>query len=256
MEKRQATSTNGKAKVDEEQMDKRQTNIDHQSQKQTPKRHPRTENWPQEGRKWHHKRPKMVPRRAEEGAKTIPNRKSNQEAHQDYPKIVLGSPQGATRRLFPHLQGSIWAPQNDPKRTLKRSKIKAKIENRKKAIQEDQGPVLERSWSLWGRHVGARRPQKYWKTYYFVQNHFFEDKMVRRRFWDQLRPTKAPKGAKMTPKRDPRSSPKRPKTDIKIDLNLNAKTKRVGQGSARRLWAGTPPQGAAPCARYTSIHYT
>ena len=103
MEKRQATSTNGKAKVDEEQMDKRQTNIDHQSQKQTLKRHPGTENWPQEGRKWHHKRPQMVPRRAEEGAKTIPNSKSNQEAHQDYPKTVLGPPQGAIRPSFGHL---------------------------------------------------------------------------------------------------------------------------------------------------------
>ena len=46
----------------------------------------------------------------------------------------------------------------------------------------------------------------------------------------------------MTPKRDPRSTPKRPKTDIKIDLNFDAKTKRVGHGSTRRLWGGTPPQ--------------
>ena len=77
----------------------------------------------------------------------------------------------------------------------------------------------------------------------------------------------------MTPKRDPRSTRKRPKTEIKIDPNLDAKTKRVGHGSARRLWAGTPPQGGAPgalgggpggtgaaprhpCARYTSIHNT
>ena len=103
MEKRQATSTNGKAKVDEEQMDKRQTNIDHQSQKQTPKRHPRIENWSEEGPKSNQERPKMVPRKAEEDAKTIPNRKSNQEAHQDYPKTVLGLPQGAIRTSFGHL---------------------------------------------------------------------------------------------------------------------------------------------------------
>ena len=192
MEKRQATSTNGKAKVDEEQMDKRQTNIDPQSQKKKPKRHPGTENWPQEGRKWYHKRPKIFPRRAEEGAKTIPNRKSNQEAHQDYPKTVLGPPQRPISLTARAPRGPIWAPQNDPKRSLKRSKIHAKIENRKKAIQEDQGPVLERSWSLWGHHVGARRPQKYWKTYYFAQNHFFEDKTVRRRFRDPLGPKKAP----------------------------------------------------------------
>ena len=103
MEKRQATSTNGKAKVEQKQMDKWQTNIDPKSQKKTPKRYPGTENWPQEGRKWHHRRRKIVPRRAEEGAKTIPNRKSNQEAHQDDPKTVLGPPQGAIRPSFPHL---------------------------------------------------------------------------------------------------------------------------------------------------------
>ena len=79
-----------------------------------------------------------------------------------------------------------------------------------------------------------------------MQNHLFDDNTVRRGFQDQLRPTKAPRGAKMTPKRDPRSIPKRPKTDIKINLNFDAKTKMVGEGSARRLWAGTPPQGAAP----------
>ena len=182
MEKRQATSTNGKAKVDQKQMDKRQTNIDPKRQKKTPKRHPGTENWPQEGRTWHSKRPKMVPRRGEEGAKTIPNRKSNQEAHQDDPKSVRGPAQGPISLTARAPWEPIWAPQNDPKRSLKRSKIKAKIESRKKAIQDDQGPVLERSWSLWGHHVGARRPQKYWKTYYFAQNHFFEDKTVRRRF--------------------------------------------------------------------------
>ena len=78
---------------------------EHRSQKleKDTKRHPETENCPQEGRKWHPKRPKIVPRRAEEGAKTIPNRKSNQEAHQDDPKTVLGPPQGAIRPFLPHL---------------------------------------------------------------------------------------------------------------------------------------------------------
>ena len=208
-------------------MDKWQTNIDPQSQKKTPKRHPRTANWPQDGRKWHHKRPKMVPRRAEQGAKTIPNRKSNQEALQDDPKTVRGPAQGPISLTARAPREPIWAPQNDPKRSLKRSKTKAKIESRKKASQDDQGPILERSWSLWGHHVGARRLQKYWKTYYFVQNHFFEDKIVRRGFWDPLRWKKAARGAKTTPKRDPRSTPKRPKTDIKIDINFDAKTKRA-----------------------------
>ena len=161
MEKRQAASRKGKAKVEQKHMDKWQTNIDPKSQKQTPKRYPGTENWPKEGRKWHHKRPKIVPRRAEEDAKTIPNRKSNQEAHQDYPKTVLGPAQGAISTTARAPWEPIWAPQSDPKRSLKRSKIQTKIKNRKKAIQEDQGPVLERSWSLWGRHVGAQSPPKH-----------------------------------------------------------------------------------------------
>ena len=92
--------------------------------------------------------------------------------------------------------------------------------------------------------MGARRPQKYWKTYYFVHNHFFEDKTLRRRFWDQLRPTRAPKGAKRTPKRDPRSTPKRPKTDIKIELNFDAIIKWALPGLAVVLWCRNPPREA------------
>ena len=79
----------------------------------------------------------------------------------------------------------------------------------------------------------------------------------------------------MTPKRDPRSTPKRPKTDIKIELIFDAKTKgapppggapgALGRGAKRH---GTGPQ-APMCAvknqkKYTiiqvykvySIHYT
>ena len=54
----------------------------------------------------------------------------------------------------------------------------------------DLGRVLGGSWAVLGCHAGARRPQKYWKTYYFVQNHVFEDKTVRRRFWDAVKATK------------------------------------------------------------------
>ena len=151
MEKRQATSTNGKSDIVQKQMDKWQTNIDPKSHKKTPKRHPRTENCPQDGRKWHHKRPKMLPRRAEEGAKTIPNRKSNQEAHQDDPKTVLGLGQGRTSPVQRPPRESIWAAQNDPKRSRKRSKIEAKIESRKKAIQDVLENVIFRAKSLFRR---------------------------------------------------------------------------------------------------------
>jgi len=159
MEKRHATSTTGKAKVDQKQMDKRQTNIDPKRQKKTPKRHPGTENWLQEGRTWHSKRPKMVPRRGEEGSKTIPNRKSNQKAHQDDPKTILGLAQG---RIWPAQRrppGAIWEAKSGSKPIPKRSKIEAIIEEKKTSSQDGLGPVLERSWVVLGRHVGAKNPQ-------------------------------------------------------------------------------------------------
>ena len=159
MEKRQATSTYRKAKVDQQQMDKWQTNIDPQSQTKTPKRHLRTENWPQDGRKWHHKRPKMVPRRGEEGAKTIPNRKSNQKAHQDEPKTILGLAQGRIWPAQPPPPGAIWEAKSGSKPIPKRSKIEAIIEEKKTSSQDGLGPVLERSWVVLGRHVGAKNPQ-------------------------------------------------------------------------------------------------
>ena len=132
-------------------MDKRQTNINHQSQKQTLKRHPGTENWAQEGRKWHPKRPKIVPRRAEEGAKTIPNRKSNQEAHQDNPKTVQGAPQGRFAPLSLTSRGPFGRPkttqngtENDPK-----SKRKSRIEKKRSKTIKDP------SWSDLGPFGGA-----------------------------------------------------------------------------------------------------
>ena len=135
---------------------------------------------------------KNGPKKGRRGCKNDPK---PQVEPRSAPRLPQDRPGTRPRADFPSSAappGTRMGHQNDPKRSLKRSKIKAKIEKRKKAIQDDQGPVLERSWSLSGRHVGARRPQKYWKTYYFVQNHFFEDKTVRRRFRDQLGPKKAP----------------------------------------------------------------
>ena len=55
---------------------------------------------------------------------------------------------------------------------------------------------------------------------------------------------KSAKGPKMTPQRDPRSNPKRPKIDIKIDINFDAKTMRAYHGLRFRHWVGNPPLGA------------
>ena len=91
-----------------------------------------------------------------------------------------------------------------------------------------------RSWTLLGAIMGrfgapswGKKRLKPFILNGLVKNHFFDDKTVRRRFGDQLRRAKSPKGAKMTPKRDPGSTPKRPKIDIQIDINFDAKTKRA-----------------------------
>ena len=131
-----------------------------------------------------------------------------------------------------------------PKSTLKRSKIEAKNQDEKKAIQDDLGPILGRSWAVLGRHLGRKNAPNPYKTYCFVNNHFFEDKTVRRGFWDQLGPTKGQNEPNMGPKREPKTTPRRSKIDIKIDIKNESQTKRAGHVLARRLWAGTPPQGA------------
>ena len=146
MEKRQATSTNGKAKVEQKQMDKWQTNIDPKSQKKTPKRQPGTENWPQEGRKWHHKRPKMVPRRAEEGEETIPNHKSKEEPHQNDHMTGLG-PQGRGGTPSLHSpQGHHLGDQNGTKTEPKtipnrKSNQEAHQDYPKTVLGPAQGPI-------------------------------------------------------------------------------------------------------------------
>ena len=87
---------------------------------------------------------------------------------------------------------AIWDPKTAPKSIPKRSKIEAKIQDDEKAIQDDLGPVLERSWVDLGPILGSILSKNHWKTYCFVKNRFFEGKSVRRRFRDQLGPKKAP----------------------------------------------------------------
>ena len=111
---------------------------------------------------------------------------------------------------------------------------------------------MGRSWAVLGRHLGRKNAPNRYKTYGFVHNHFFEDKTIQRGFNDQLGPTKGQNEPNMTPKRDPRWSPKRSKIDVQIDMNFDAKTKRARQPTTLRLWAGTPPRelrGGAPGAQ-------
>ena len=96
-----------------------------------------------------------------------------------------------------------------------------------------------------GCHLGALETLWHYACRCFVKIHFFDVKTVRRRSWDQLWPTKAPKRLKMTPKTEPKSTPRRSKSDIKIgEQKTIPKQKRPWRFLARGVWAGTPPQGA------------
>ena len=141
------------------------------------------------------------------------------------------TPKGSSVSLL----GSILGPKTAPKRSQKRSKNEAKNKRPQKTIQDDLGPILERSWA----HLGSilaffdlmsapsdpREPRfSCSQTYVRVIHHlarsnviFFEDISVRRGLWDQLGPTKAPKGPKTTPKTEPKPTPKRQKNDTKIN---------------------------------------
>ena len=116
------------------------------------------------------------------------------------------TPQGVGQHSSPPPWGAILASKTASKSTLKRSKIEAKNQVEKKAIQDDLGPILERSWVVLGRPLGRKNIPNPYKTYCFVNNHFFEDKTVRRGFWDQLGSTKGPNEPNMGPKKEPKTT--------------------------------------------------
>ena len=53
--------------------------------------------------------------------------------------------------------GAIWEAKSAQKRNPKRSKIEAKNKEDKITIQDDLGPVLERSWVVLGRRLGLTK---------------------------------------------------------------------------------------------------
>ena len=90
-------------------------------------------------------------------------------------------------------KGAIWEAKSAPKRNPKRSKIEAKNQE---ATKNDPRRSWTRLGAILGRFGAPSWVKKRLKPFVlngFVNNHFFEDKTVRRRFWDQPWPTKAPK---------------------------------------------------------------
>ena len=97
--------------------------------------------------------PKNDPKGGQEDQKIEPKPQDDKRTEPRRSQDRLGHPQGPKRVRLPYPQGSILAPKTAPKRSRKRSKIEAKKQEAKKTIQDDLGPVLERSWVIWGHHL-------------------------------------------------------------------------------------------------------
>ena len=78
------------------------------------------------------------------------------------------------------------ATQNGPK-------SKTKTKTKKEAFQDRLGATLEPFWVDLEAHLGVKFALSPRAALVFLKKHFFDVKTVRRRLWDQLWPTKAPK---------------------------------------------------------------
>ena len=174
---------------------------------------------------------KDAPKRLQEAPKmskkVIPSRKTKKEPNQNDPRAALDPPRGGDTPSLPSPQGLHLGGQNgtkiDPKTIKNRSKKSRVKKNDPRRSWAHLGAILGRL----GCHLGALETLWHYACRCFVNIHFFDVKTVRRRSWDQLWPTKAPKRPKMTPKTEAKSTPRRSKIDIKIDIKNDAKTKRL-----------------------------
>ena len=152
--------------------------------------------------------PKTTPRGGQEGQKSEPEPQDDKRTKPSRSHDRLWPPKGPKRPNLLTSQGRIWEAKTAPKPIPKRTKIETKIEEEQKNDPRRSWTrlrtILGRSWP----HLGINCGNFLSENVLFRENHFFDDKTVRRRFRDQLRWTKTPKGPETTPKRDPRSSPK------------------------------------------------
>ena len=108
--------------------------------------------------------PKRLQEALKSPQKVIPNGKMKKGPNQDYPKTDLDSTGGGVPPVYPHPRGSIWEAKTAPRATPKRSKIEANKQDEKKPIQDDLGPILERSWFDLGPILGSILSKNHWKT--------------------------------------------------------------------------------------------
>jgi hypothetical protein len=143
--------------------------------------------------KKHQNNPRSGQKRPQNDQKSDPERQDDKRTEPRRFQERLGRPRALQTPVWWHPWGAIWEAKSAPKRNQKQSKIEAKNQQSKKTIQDDLGPILGRSWAVSEPQLGSKNVPNRYKTYGFVDNHVFDVKTVRRRLWDQLWPTKAPK---------------------------------------------------------------
>ena len=139
--------------------------------------------------------------------KAIPNHKTEKKLNQDDLKTVLDLP----RADFPNFcvpPRLHFGGQNDTKTDPKTIKNRSEKSRHRKTDPRRSWARLGAILGRLGCHLGALETLWHYACQCFVKIHFFDVKTVRRRSWDQLWPTKAPKRPKMTPKTEPKIEPK------------------------------------------------
>ena len=146
--------------------------------------------------KKHQNDPRSAQKRPQNDQKSDPEREDDKRTEPRRSQDRLGSaPRGPTP-VCTHPRGSIWEAKSAPKSIPKRSKIEAKNQDEKKRSKTildpswgDLGPSWVPSWADLDLKI-VLSPSV---ALVFLKNPFFDVKTVRRRLWDQLWPTKAPK---------------------------------------------------------------
>ena len=144
-------------------------------------------NWPkraEDGPKRGQEHPKTTLRGSKKRTQTA-RRKKNQT------KTVLAPTQGRLAQLSRPPRAPFGRPNRHQNRSQNDQKSKRNIKRQKNRSKTTLDPSWSDLRSFWSAILGEKTPEAvYLKG--FVKNHFFEDKTVRRRFRDQLRPKKAP----------------------------------------------------------------
>ena len=135
----------------------------------------------------------MVLRGAQDDQKSDPERQDEKRTEPRRSQDRLGSPRRGGTPSLPSPQGLHLGGQNGTKIDPKTIKNRSENSRRKKSDPRRSWTRLGAILGRLGGHLGALETLWHYACRCFVKIHFFDVKTVRRRLWDQLWPTKAPK---------------------------------------------------------------